>query len=79
MWSTTFVLKRKALVKFFAGTIAHDKGKPVARQGRKAANLLNLGSLDCLAAEGDRSECETTVSVCIVYCARSYDPRPVLV
>jgi hypothetical protein len=33
-------------------TVAHDKGKPVARQGRKAVSLSeNLR--DCLVAEGD--------------------------
>jgi hypothetical protein len=42
-------------------TIAHDKGKPVARQGRKAvslsAALISLdreATKDSLVAEGDR-------------------------
>jgi len=41
--------------------IAYDKGKPVARQGRKAVNLHSFRHLfwradhgDCLVAEGDR-------------------------
>jgi hypothetical protein len=52
---------RAALI-FSKTTITHDKGKPVARQGRKAVSLLNTrmpvfhqGILrDCLVAEGGR-------------------------
>ena len=38
-------------------TIAHEKGKPVVRRGRKAVILGNAamaGHQECLAAEGDR-------------------------
>jgi hypothetical protein len=42
----------------FQALIAHDKGKPVARQGRKAVNLSashvrHFAPRDCLVAEGD--------------------------
>jgi hypothetical protein len=41
-----------------SSTIANDKGKPVARQGRKAMSLSNVVFYgvyggDCLVAEGD--------------------------
>jgi hypothetical protein len=43
-------------------TIAHDKGKPVVKQGRKAVSLfldVNTGVWrDCLVAEGDRRRWE---------------------
>src|SRR4051812_2074573 len=45
-------------------TVAYDKGKPAARQGRKAVSLFQRGSLnfklfrlrDCLVAEGNWKE-----------------------
>jgi hypothetical protein len=40
-----------------SSTIAHDNGKPVVRQGRKAVNLLQLSFKlldDCLVTEGRR-------------------------
>ena len=49
------MLKAAALA-LFQVAIAHDKGKPVARQGRKAVSLLGVDEPkgDCLVAEGDR-------------------------
>ena len=40
---------------FYKRTIAHDKGKPAVRQGRKAVSLPQpFAPRDCLVAEGDR-------------------------
>jgi hypothetical protein len=48
--------------------VAHDKGKPAARRGRKAVSLYKLGrfssrldSRDCLVAEGDPKIAVTSV------------------
>jgi len=52
--------------------ISHEKGKPVARQGRKAVSLLfwNLAgstcykkTRDCLVAEGNRRSCIMPLAV----------------
>jgi hypothetical protein len=41
MFNLLCSLPGRGVALIFQMTIAHDKGKPVARQGRKAVSLLN--------------------------------------
>jgi hypothetical protein len=57
------VLIKKFRHRSFKFAIAHDKGKPAAKQGRKAKSLRKAE--DSLAAEGDRKAPHQGLSILI--------------
>ena len=56
VWLLGVQIERIDNLFFCKATIVHDKGKPAARQGRKAVSLQPRGRGDCLVAEGSRRE-----------------------